>query len=353
MDLKKKKINIYYGGFSFITGGVNAHSKKLKKQLEILNYDVRLITLDSLPFFLKYLPHIYEKLINFFIFPLGFYYKGILTKYLYKIFYDRNVDVNIFEDIYLSWNSKISSITLLHAVWSDNLQAYKTKKKQILPLIKKEANLINLTNHNVITVSNPYRLFLQNYHFKNLINKKIHVVELGLNLELFNRKKNRIKKSIIYVGALEKRKNIEFLIKVFKKIYLKNNNFTFNIIGDGPQYKEILKKVKNQNLPVKFFGRLNSKQVIENLLENEIYLHTSIKESFSYSLLEAKLSGLITLAYSNLEVPDEFIDIPLEVFDEDLWANKILNLENNKKKNFLNSKYSIVESTNRLIKLIK
>ena len=126
----KKKIQIFYGGFKAIKGGVNSNSTTLTKELENF-FDVSLHTLDSLPFLIKFFPHIIEKTINFFFLPLGFYYKGICTRFLFKLFFDKKVDYRIFQDVYLSWNSNIPSITILHAVWSDNLQKFSIKKKKI------------------------------------------------------------------------------------------------------------------------------------------------------------------------------------------------------------------------------
>jgi hypothetical protein len=56
-------------------------------------------------------------------------------------------------------------------------------------------------------------------------------------------------------------------------------------------------------------------------------LHTSQKESFSFSLLEAKLSGLTTCALSSLEVPEEFVDIGFSGFNDSEWADRILAID--------------------------
>ena len=48
-------------------------------------------------------------------------------------------------------------------------------------------------------------------------------------------------------------------------------------------------------------GRLDHDSVIEEASSAAlIYLHTSVKESFSFALLEAKLAGLSTCAYQGL-----------------------------------------------------
>ena len=62
---KKKSIQIFYGGFKFVKGGVNSHSISLKEELKE-NFDVNLITLDNLSIFVRFLPHLVERIVNFF-----------------------------------------------------------------------------------------------------------------------------------------------------------------------------------------------------------------------------------------------------------------------------------------------
>ena len=185
----KQKIQIFYGGFKFVKGGVNSHSISLKQEFEKY-YDVSLITLDDLSIIFRFIPHLIEKIINFFFLPLGFYYKGICTKFLFKFFFDKECDYRIFEDIYISWNSKILSLTMFHAVWSDNLQKYKIKKKKINKLKIKEINVINKINHPIGIVSEPYKNFILNKHFSKKINKNFSVIELGIKEKLSVKKKN-------------------------------------------------------------------------------------------------------------------------------------------------------------------
>ena len=63
--MKQKNVIIYYGGFRFVYGGVNSHIKLIESELKEQGFKVSLITLDSLPILLKYLPHILEKTVNF------------------------------------------------------------------------------------------------------------------------------------------------------------------------------------------------------------------------------------------------------------------------------------------------
>ena len=210
----KKKIQIFYGGFKFVKGGVNSNSNVLKNYLK-KKYEVSLYTLDSLPLFVKFLPHLVEKVINFFYLPLGFYYKDVFTRFLFKFFFSKkNIDYRIFQDIYLSWNSNVPSVTILHAIWSDNLQKYKLEKKKILALKKKEISKINSIDHYLCTVSEPYKKYIMEKHFTNTIKKKINIVELGIN-KILLKKKKKIKEIINICWSIRKTKKCNFYVAGF------------------------------------------------------------------------------------------------------------------------------------------
>ncbi len=331
-DNKRQKIIIYYGGFRDILGGVNSHISNLEKEYKNQGHTVDTLSLDRLPVILRYVPHLIERVLNFFYFPLGFVYKGLITKFFYKTLFKNDSDINIFEDIYLSWNSPTPSICILHATWSDNLQAFEVSNKQMERLKNKEIKIINAINHPVATVSHEYKDYLEKGHFGSKLKKDINVISLGIDHKLFNKNRSPKKselKSIITTSHLEARKNIFFLLKLFKKIYEADNSYVLSIVGDGPEKKEVENYIEQNNLPVTLHGRMNHLDVVRMLHQHELFIHTSVKESFSYALLEAKLAGLITVAHSGLQVPSEFIDIKQDNFDVNNWLDSILNKEQN------------------------
>ena len=323
---KKLKVIIFYGGFKFVVGGVNSHANLLKSGMQLIGHEVTLITLDDLPGLLKYLPHVIEKFTNLIFFPLGYIYKGIATKFLFKlIFRNRDSDYIIFEDVYLSWNSSTPSISIMHAVWSDNLQAFQATSKQISKLKEKEIDMIHNINHPVVTVSDPYLDFLTNVHFSGALTKKILSVPLGIDQSAFKEASTpKSLHTIVYTGALEARKNTLFLLELFKMLHARNPHYSLTIIGDGPDRKKVEQFINKFKLPVKLMGRIPHEQVIEELISHELYIHTSTKESFSYALLEAKLAGLKTFAYAGLQVPAEFIDIKIDNFEIKDWIDAII-----------------------------
>lgn len=350
-----KKVVIYYGGFLLKAGGVTVHVKTLDCELRKMGLEVSIVSLECLPIWCRYVPHLTEKLFNLVCRPLGFMYKGLMTRFLYKRFFKNKADARIFEDIYLAWNTNIPSIIILHAVWSDNLQSFVISATQQNRLKKLEASLINKLKHPIVTVSYPYRKYLTDVHFANYPLREIDVIELGLDQTSFPVliKSDVNKKSIVYCGALESRKNVSFLLKVFQKLCKIDSEFKLTIIGEGPE-KDLLLGFANENrdLQISFLGRLSHDNVITELPRHGIYIHTSLKESFSYSLLEAKLLGLKTCAYSGLEVPRAFIDVPIDLFEIDAWCNAILSI-NWKTDNFNSAYYSSERMTISVLNKIR
>ncbi len=349
-----KTVMIYYGGFLNRTGGAFFHARNIENELRSLGWKVEIITLDNLPIWFKYLPHLVEKVVNTVYAPLGFLYKAYLTKVMYKYFYEKKVDMLIFEDIYLSWNSDVPSISMLHAVWSDNIQALSITEDQQKMFRKKEMRIINKIAHPVATVSYPYHEYITNEHFSGSLSKNIDVIELGINQSKF-RKFNEITracKSIIYSGTLEARKNILFLLSVFKNLYERDTEYTLTIIGNGPDKKLLTNFVNSNHLPVKFLGRLDNDKVLSELHRHEIYIHASVKESFSYSLLEAKMAGLTTYAYAKLQIPSEFIDVGFNTFCAEEWCHGIMNISPDVNE-FDCSKYTNEKMTQSTLDLIK
>ena len=341
--MTKKIATIYYAGFARF-GGVITHVRSIEAELRRIGWIVNVITLDKLPIWCRYIPHVIEKTINLFNRPMGFLYKDRVTRILYKIFFNKKVDLRIFEDIYLGWNSETTSITVLHAVWSDNLQSYSISSNQKYKLRLREAKIIENTKHPIVTVSYPYLKYIKENHFNFKITKKIDVVELGVDQSKFYNKMIFNKKSIVYVGTLEARKNIIFLLQIYKRLLEFDSYFCLTIIGDGPDRQQLEEFAVSNNLNVLFLGALNHDSVIAELHKHGIYLHTSTKESFSYALLEAKLAGLKTFAYAKLQVPLEFIDVPINSMIVDEWCSGILNIEWSTLP-FEGSKYTIEKMT--------
>ncbi len=167
-----------------------------------------------------------------------------------------------------------------------------------------------------------------------------------------NGRTQRAVRSIVYCGSLEPRKNVFFLLKVFKKLVSDHGSYALTIIGDGPDMEGLQAFATDHGLDVRFLGRLDHDSVIEELRRHSIYLHTSVKESFSFALLEAKLAGLSTCAYQGLQVPSEFIDAPVESFEIDDWCSAVASIRPPSEP-FDGSRYTSVAMTNDTLRLVR
>lgn len=305
------------------------HAVVTRTELQRDGWQVDLITLETLPLPLRYLPHLLERVLNLFNPPSGFYYKGRLTRFFYRCFYDKSVQLRIFEDVYLAWNSLIPSVTILHAVWSDNLQSITAGKAGVKRLVNAEEQVIDSITHPIITVSEAYRDFLVQSHAGSVRLPAISVIPLGLDLVAFDNPGLvcRADKSIVFCGSLEARKNLHFLLDVFRKLHESDESYRLTIIGDGPDRADLEDYSMQHALPVFFCGRLARSEVVNELRQHSVYVHPSVKESFSFALLEAKLVGLKTVAYKGLEVPAEFIDVPVASFEDAAWLAAIRHAE--------------------------
>ncbi|HEY0148217.1 MAG TPA: glycosyltransferase family 4 protein [Allosphingosinicella sp.] len=317
---------IYYAGFAFRGGGAFMHAQLLTKELQRSGWEVRLISLESLPLPVRYLPHVVSRLVNLFARPMGLYYKDRMTRFLYRFIFDSDADLLVFEDIYLAWNSPTPSVTLLHAVWSDNLQAFSIEAPAVARLVAAEERAIDGIAHPIVTVSDQYRDFLVQSHGNSHRLPAATVIPLGIDVTEFAGAAPAAgaPKSLVFCGSLEARKNLRFLLDVFRRLHREDDAYRLTIIGDGPDKAELERYATEHALPVTFRGRLGRADLVQELRRHSIYVHPSVKESFSFALLEAKLSGLKTVAYVGLEVPAEFIDVTVEGFDEADWLGAIL-----------------------------
>ncbi len=148
--------------------------------------------------------------------------------------------------------------------------------------------------------------------------EKVKIDYNGINLDKFecrdfNKRIGKVVKFII-VSRLEKKKCHILILKALNKILEKHINFTFTIVGDGPERKN-LEEYLNVNLQLKekvLFLGLKSQQEIKQLLRNyHIFIHPSSSSLLSGSMedtptaiLEAMACGLPIISTYHAGIPD-------------------------------------------------
>lgn len=163
--------------------------------------------------------------------------------------------------------------------------------------------------------------------FKNCIDLKKYNCSRGSNLrkELNISDKEKI---ILHVGRFVELKNHKFILRVFKKLLLKEKKYKLLLVGDGKLFEDIKDKVDELKLNknVYFLGVRND---IENIMLNsDLYFMPSILEGLPVSLIEAQAAGLPCIISNNIS---KECDIGLNLInrlslDDDLevWVDSIL-----------------------------
>ena len=104
----------------------------------------------------------------------------------------------------------------------------------------------------------------------------------------FKKENNLLDKPIVmFVGNLIKRKNVESLLEAKK---IANSDYYLVIVGDGPLFKKLNKKVEDENIRDVIFA--GSRNDVENVIPScDVLILPSFSESFGLVLIEALACG--------------------------------------------------------------
>lgn len=111
----------------------------------------------------------------------------------------------------------------------------------------------------IVPTKKTYDLFKEKYKYE----RSVHIVPTGIPLDKYYNENYKLKdvlelKSkyginegdfvILFVGRIGKEKNVEFLIDNHKSIVKKNKNAKLLIIGDGPLFDTLTKKIEKASM---------------------------------------------------------------------------------------------------------
>ncbi len=124
--------------------------------------------------------------------------------------------------------------------------------------------------------------------------RRVEVIPHGINLDLIknfkNYKINEYRNIILYVGRLERYKNISYIINALK--YLPDNYILY-IIGEGPFKEKLIERAKYEGVlnKTKFLGRVSDEALYFWLNTASIVMNLSSIESFGITVIEALAAG--------------------------------------------------------------
>jgi glycosyltransferase involved in cell wall biosynthesis len=140
--------------------------------------------------------------------------------------------------------------------------------------------------------------FLSREEAIKILNSKLNPEYSGQNSKLI----------IGTIANLYKTKGLEYLIEAIKILATYNLQLTTIIIGAGEERKNLENLIKKYNLEKNIFLLGSIKNAAEYLKAFDIYVSSSVKEGFPYSILEAMQVGLPIVATNVGGIPEMITD---------------------------------------------
>lgn len=187
-----------------------------------------------------------------------------------------------------------------------------------------------------ITSVNKYYL-----RFFKLFRKKTETVYNGTDFhDLEKSRVDKIEDSqhirLLFVGRLDRPKNILTILKSFKMAHDKKENLTLTVVGDGEFYDDCKKFISENNLSACVSLEGWQSNPVPYYCNSDIFISSSLYEAFGLMFLEASYFNLPILA-SNVEgIPEVVLDGKTGLLNEpndiEALAEHIILLANNSKK---------------------
>lgn len=262
----------------------------------------------------KYFPVVNNKLayhMNYFR-AFGFY------RYLKKTIKD--FDFVFIHDFFTYQSRKTATLCKTHKIpyFVTPHGVLNPSRLQFRKLVKK---LFLITNKHILT-SARYAIALTKDEQKVLEQyipkEKIRIIPNGVDLNdysnlnslrgnLRKRLKLEDKKIIVFIGRLHKIKGLDILAHAFKLVLKEVNNACLLIVGPDEGYLMPLKSIltaQGFSSSVKFTGLLEGKNILEALVDADVYAFTSYSEGLPISVLEAAAAGLPCVISKGCNVPE-------------------------------------------------
>lgn len=222
---------------------------------------------------------------------------SVETKQVNQLLEDEQFDVLHFHEPwvpFLSWQmlqrSNTKNIATFHAKLPDTIMS-RTIERVITPYTKAVLKYPNV----LTSVSDPGAAFA-----RSLTNQQVTIIPNGIDLSVYKPGKQATKKYVFYIGRLEGRKGLKYLIKAMKVQQQGPNPLKLIIAGDGPDRLQLERYANEHGVDVEFLGRINDSLKLKLLREATVFCSPAMYgESFGIVLLEAMASGVPIVAGNN------------------------------------------------------
>lgn len=200
-------------------------------------------------------------------------------------------------------------------------------------VLKLPNNLIGKFFLNKTLYNTDHLITVSEYLKRQLPSKcqyKTTVIYNGIDFNLFQ-SINVDEEYALFVGSFIPQKGIDFLIDTIKDI-----NFNFKLIGTGPLFDKIKKRIKMENITnVELLGSMTQREVSEYIKRCSFLLLPSKSEGLGMVLLESNACGKPVIATNVGGIPeivkDGYNGYVIDYGNVNKFKNRIIQLIENKK----------------------
>lgn len=143
-------------------------------------------------------------------------------------------------------------------------------------------------------------------HVRVILKAPVQIIPNAVNLSVFavglpRQPISQSKKTLLYIGRLEDRKGVTYLLRAFKLLHVKYPETQLIIGGDGPNRTALERQALSEDTQaVSFLGYLDDERKKELMQRADLFCAPAIYgESFGIVLIEALASGQVLVAGNN------------------------------------------------------
>ncbi|MCM1370772.1 MAG: glycosyltransferase [Clostridium sp.] len=180
----------------------------------------------------------------------------------------------------------------------------------------------------IVPTKKIYNLFKEKYK----IDKNIHIVPTGIEIERFYRENynqkeiDAFKKSlgfkksdfiILSVSRIAQEKNVPLLLDAQEEIYKKHKNCKLLIVGDGPDLESLKEKYK-ENKSITFVGKVPYEEVVKYYLVANIFATASRTETQGLTVIEASAASIVPICIED----ESFLSVIIDDLNGRIFKDK-------------------------------
>lgn len=191
--------------------------------------------------------------------------------------------------------SNAINIGTFHAAMSER-RSSRSVERVITPYTKSI-----LTYLDVMTAVSP----AASIYVKSLTKRHVQIVANGIDLDKYSYNPKvtigNTTKTILYVGRLEKRKGVKYLLSAYAHLKQTSPHTRLIITGDGPERQNLETQVSEMSIrDVSFLGMVDEETKLDLFARSDLFCSPAMHgESFGIVLLEAMASGRVVVAGNN------------------------------------------------------